>query len=201
MLKFRKKILLADVIISIIFLGIVFSLMNYTIEKAREHNGFIKAGRLIQILKNEPNEPKMIKKMEESDAFANATLLDKQGKISFPLTDRKARPTVEGVGSVFTIEEPYFVSEFEFRNKSYLLKIIEPISEVMGMSRQLEFLFLGLLVLLLIFHILVSQILLGKFSQSVKQVIGGVVLYREGKSGFPARIEHEVVEDPDLPSL
>ena len=143
----------------------------------------------------------MIGKMEESEAFTNATLLDSQGKVLFPLEDKTVNPNQENIGSVFTIEAPYFASEFQLKGKEYLLKITEPTSEMKGIGRKIEFLFFGILILLPVLLIIVSQILIGKFSKSVRQVVHAISPYREGKTEFPARIEHEVVEDPDFSDL
>lgn len=201
MLSFAKKILLADIVISFFFVTTVFFGLSYLIQLVGEQDGFVTAKEMVEELKATPNQSAMLEMMERNTKYKNASLINENGKILFPPMDAQASPDMQGVGSIFTDEIPYFSLAFQANGNKYLLKLNAARSPLFTIMENYKYILFFVLLFLPATHILISQFIIHNFSKNISRIIQAISPYTEGETAFPSRVQLGKLRDPGLSKL
>ncbi len=212
MLGYRKKILLSDLVLFLIFISILFPFIRNTVGGIVQHSIAQRANELISRLKKEPDASAMVSYLEQENkyVFYRATLFDRNGEVLYDthlessdqemLVETGKTPEVEnaikyGQGyserftALFNQVIAYAAFSFEADHEEYILRIGFPFTELKELTNNFEigFLILGGVILLL--YSMMTWAIMHRLSLPIQQIITAIEPYQAGKQEYLPRIE------------
>lgn len=213
MLSFRKKLLLSDIVLFLIFIALLFPFVDKTVENIMRKSLNSRASRLIDYLKNAPDVSSMIEIMEtESEfIFQRVVLLDAEGKVLYDTISRylpaaqthlaeesmiEVRDAIrlghgyhENYSPVFKEPFAYVALAFEANGQKYILRTGFPYSEIHALTVDfiIGFLLLGGFILLL--YSVTTWLIVNRLTRPIQQIIDAILPYQEGREEFLPRMD------------
>ncbi len=205
MLSFRKKLLLSDIVLFLIFIALLFPFVDKTVENIMRKSLNSRASRLISHLKSAKNLSSMIQIMEtESEfIFQRVVLLDANGKILYDTISRylptaqtqlaeesmeevqEAIRTGHGYHEHFSpvFQEPfaYVALAFEANAQKYILRTGFPYSEIHALTIDFIFGFLLLGAFILLLYSIMTWVIVNRLTRPIQQIIDAILPYQEGR--------------------
>ncbi len=213
MLSFRKKLLLSDVILFLIFIALLFPFVDKTVENIMRKSLDTRDLRLISHLKNARDLKSMVQIMQtESEfIFQRVVLLDAEGKILYDTISpylpaaqtllaeesmeevqeaiRSGRGYHEQFSPVFQEQFAYVALAFEANGQKYILRTGFPYSEIHALTVDfiVGFLFLGAFILLL--YSIMTWVIVNRLTRPIQQIVDAILPYQEGREEFLPRFD------------
>lgn len=206
MLSFRRKILLSDIALFLVFMTLLFPFVERTVGKIMRQSLENRASQLIHKLEIAPDFSSMIEMMETETEFIfqRVSLIDAEGVLLYdshvPKLQQKGvslaydgnHPEIQeamqhGLGysesysELFQETFAYVAQVFESHGQPYILRTGFPFREVRELTTDFEmgFLLLGSLILLL--YSIMTWAIIHRLSQPIQQIVNAISPYQEGK--------------------
>ncbi|MBS0624580.1 MAG: PAS domain-containing protein [Verrucomicrobia bacterium] len=227
MLSFRKKILLSDILLFLIFIALLFPFVEKTVSNIMRKSLEDQATHLIIQLMKEKDVPGMIGILEEerNTFFHQVTLIDPEEKkyynthgaqiAEMPLTDeyeghhpeihealQYGRGYSEGYSDYFKETFTYVAIRFTVEGNPYILRIGFPYHEIRSLTTDFEigFILLGSFILLL--YSLMTWAIIHRLSRPIQQIIDAILPYQEGREEFLRKIVlHQTIPSDEFSKL
>lgn len=226
MISFRRKILLSDVILFIVFIAFLFPFVEKTVKNILRSSLESRANQLIVYLKESSNAAQMIEKMQSDELFffQKVTLLDQNGEILYrshaPKNSRQSsadddelEPEIkdaitygsgysERYSEIFHESFAYVAISFRANGQLFILRTGFPLNEIQNLTRNFEkgFLFLGSFILLL--YSVMTWVIIHRLSRPIQEIIDAILPYQEGREEFLPRIVlHQAIPGDEFSKL
>lgn len=211
MLGYRKKILLSDLALFLIFISLLFPFVRTTVGNIVQHSIEQRSAEFISRIQKEPNTAAMIQflKQEYEYAFLRITFLDHSGYV---LYDTHKGDAAEGTGvltenpeienaikygkgysdrysSRFRQVIAYAAVSFEANGEEYIIRIGVPYSEIKDLTHDFEIGFLVLGGMILLLYSIMTWAIMHRLSLPIQQIITAIEPYQAGKQEVLPRIE------------
>ncbi len=213
MISFRRKILISDFILLIVFIAFLFPFVERTVKNIMRRSLESRAEQLILHLKKAPDLPEMIDLMESDELFffQRVTLFNADSKILYDshaprhtrgtLRDEEAEihPEIheaiqdglayhESHSELFQESFAYVAISFTANGQLYVLRTGFPLNEIRELTRDFEkgFLLLGAFILML--YSVMTWAIIHRLSRPIQQIIDAILPYQEGHEEFLPRI-------------
>lgn len=222
MLSFRRKILLSDIALFLVFMTFLFPFVERTVGKIMRQSLENRASQLIRKLEMAPDFTSMIEMMETETEFIfqRVSLIDPEGVLLYdshvPKLQQKGvslaydgnHPEIleamrEGLGysesysELFQETFAYVALVFKSHGDRYILRTGFPFREVRELTTDFEmgFLLLGSLILLL--YSIMTWAIIHRLSQPIQQIVNAILPFQEGKEEHlpPIMLNSTVKED------
>lgn len=225
MLSFRKKLLLSDIILFLIFIALLFPFVDKTVENIMRKSLDSRASRLIGHLKDAKDLPSMIQimKTETEFIFQRVVLLDGNGKILYdtispylPSTETRVdEESMEEVGEAIrtgkgyhehfspVFKEPfaYVALAFEAQGQKYILRTGFPYSEIHALTNDFIVGFLALGSFILLLYSIMTWVIVNRLTRPIQQIIDAILPYQEGREEFLPHIALDKVPKDEFGKL
>jgi len=221
MISFRKKILFSDLILFLLFLGLLFPFVGKTVSNILHRSLEERASELIDEIKQAPSEQEMVHLLRERQLFVffRVSLINNERRLIYeshapkPLEENysqdysKVNPDVEqafihGVGysegysQAFSQSFTYLAKAFSFQGRTYVLRTAFPFKEIEELTNYFEIGFLSLGAIILLLYSLMTWAIIHRLSSPIQEIINAIKPYQEGKEEFLPRIECKGSTDP-----
>lgn len=210
MLGFRKKILLSDLILFLIFISLLFPFVRNTVGSIVQRSIEQRASELISRIQKEPNAASMIQFLQQENEyiFYRVTLFDRHGTVLYD-THPEEYEAEESLGEKQEIVDAlkygkgygerhsatfhqviaYAAYAFEAGGQEYVIRIGVPFSEIKDLTRDFEFGFLILGGVILLLYSVMTWAIMHRLSLPIQQIITAIEPYQAGKQEYLPRIE------------
>lgn len=209
MLGFRKKILLSDLVLLMIFISALFPLVSLTVNRIMRLSLTQRGKALIAELKATPNPEAMVEMMKSHPEFIfqPVSLLDGQGKVVYhsylpyaeisplePLDPEVKEAIQHGKGfdehmSPFFHQKYYYVAlAFKVHNEKYILQVNFRSSEIDQIKFYFEIGILIVCILLLVITSTLDTLIVHYILRPIQQIVDAILPYKEGKEELLPRI-------------
>jgi signal transduction histidine kinase len=225
MLSFRKKLLLSDIILFLVFIALLFPFVDKTVENIMRKSLDSRAQRLIGHLKKAPDLLSMVQIMEtESEfIFQRVVLLDGNGNVLYDTISRylpqsqtrmegetmaevqeamqKGRGYHESYSPVFQERYAYVALAFDANGQKYILRTGFPYSETHALTIDfiVGFLLLGFFILLL--YSVMTWMIVNRLTRPIQQIIDAILPYQEGREEFLPRMDLNKIPSDEFGKL
>ncbi len=227
MLSFRKKILLSDLVLFLLFIALLFPFVGKTVSNIMRKSLEERAVNIISQLKNTQDVSEMLGILKDYKrlVFHQITLVDPENQILYVVqgdevvrqlfaTDyeelhleiSKALKEGRGYGngySEFSDELfSYIAIRFEAYEHTYILRVGFPYDEVRRLSIDFEvgFLFLGIFILLL--YSVMTWAIIHRLTRPIQQIVDAILPYQEGREEFlPKIVLQEAIQHDEFGKL
>ncbi|MEN9654762.1 MAG: hypothetical protein RL235_874 [Chlamydiota bacterium] len=215
MLSFRKKILLSDIALFLIFICLLFPFVEKTVIKIMRSSLEHKAGLLINRLLTAPDFDGMIALIQEEETFAfqRITLIDLDHKTLFdshpaqlkedemPFEQyEKRHPEIEealvrghGYQEYYapSLQETfgYVAKVFELHGQKYILRVGFPLNEIRELTFDFEVGFLALGVIILLLYTIMTSVIIHRLTEPIQEVIDAIRPYQQGQVEYLPKVE------------
>lgn len=213
MLSFRKKILLSDIILFLVFIALLFPFVERTVANIMRKSLENRAEALIARLETAPDLAGMLEIMqtEEEFIFHRVSLIDTDGKMIYdshlprlqqkgitpPLEEshpeidealKYSRGYSESYSELFHETFAYVAIEFETHGQKFILRTGYPFNEIKDLTVDFEvgFLILGIVILLL--YSIMTWAILHRLTEPIQHIIDAIIPYQEKKEEYLPRI-------------
>jgi signal transduction histidine kinase len=213
MLSFRKKILLSDVILFLVFIALLFPFVERTVGNIMRKSLESRAQQLIDRLKTAPDLSDMLDIMQTEEAFIfqRVTLYDfdqnvlydshapKKAAVSEERADQAKQPEIESAiqygrgysehySPVFHETFAFVALSFESHGRKYILRTGFPFDDIRELTIDFEvgFLLLGAFILML--YSVMTWAIIHRLSRPIQQIIDAIIPYQEGREEYLPRI-------------
>lgn len=213
MLSFRKKILLSDAILFLVFIALLFPFVERTVGSLMRKSLQARATKLIVQLEKADDLQEMLEMMRDDKltSFHQTALISPENRVLYdvhganieeqPITAeyehlhpeiRDALKYGQGFSESYS---PYFKESFayeavlfEAQGQQYIFRVGYPYAEIRELIIDFEmgFLFLGTFILLL--YSMMTWAIIHRLSQPIQQIIDTIRPYQEGREELPPRI-------------
>lgn len=208
MLSFRKKILLGELILFLIFIALLAPFIeravNYSVKRSLDRRVLAEIRKLRE--SSSENEMIAVLKEEREVVFFRITLFDGSGYFLydslFPVTEEQRKESIEidqalksGYGfqnryaTFFHQQMAYAASSFAMGGKTYILRIGIPFAKVRELMVEFEIAFLVLGMVLLLLYGIATWMIMNRFSLPVQNIIRMIKPYQEGREEFIPYLE------------
>lgn len=205
MFSFRKRILLSDLILLLIFILLLFPLVGITVNWVMRHSLTERADQLIVELKNSGSVGAMVQTLQRRSQWI--TLMDKEGNIlysSYPVGERRETNLPFGERFLPFFEGKfYFVSlPFTVDQTSYFLQLDTEAKEIDQLKKDFEIGIWILSLILLIFSTLVDILVAASITRPIQKIIEAIRPFQE-KSGeeLPRIMVDQTIKGPEFSRL
>jgi PAS domain S-box-containing protein len=208
MLSFRKKILLGDIIVFLIFIALMFPFVertvNYTVKNSLDRRVLAE----IDFLKELNSEGEIIKRIRDERAFVffRVTLFDgkghflydslfsgneEQGRESFEVEKalKSGRGFQNRYSTFFHQAMAYSAIAFDAGGKTYVLRMGIPFGEIRALMVEFEIGFLILGTIFLMLYGIATWTIIHRLSLPIQHIVNVIKPYQEGKDEFIPHIE------------
>lgn len=214
MLSFRKKILISDLILFLIFIALLFPFVGKTVGNIVKKSLEERATLLIDEIKTADSEEEMVDRLKASQLFIffRFSLLDSEGRVLYeshagqllkeqfssdyitlhPEVQEALKHGVgysEGYSKLFGQTFAYMAKSFEFQGQKYVIRTAFPFQEVEELTNDFEIGFLSLGAIILVLYSLMTWIIIHRLSSPIQEIINAVKPYQEGKLETLPKIE------------
>ena len=213
MLSFRKKVILSDIALFLVFIFLLFPFVERTVSNIMHSSLERRADALITMLKKSSSLPGMIGLMESDEQFffQRATLFDADGNVLYDshiqgsgksvareeeldhspeieLALQEGRGYSESYSEMFHETFAYVAISFKANGQRYVLRSGFPYDEIREMTVAFEkgFLLLGFVVLLL--YSIMAWAVTHRLTRPIQQIINTISPYQEGKEELLPKI-------------
>jgi len=214
MLSFRKKILLSDLILLLLFIALLFPFVERTVGNIMRRSLEHRSEQLIVELTRAPDLQSMIGLIQEGKQylFQRVTLIDVKGNLLYDSHSPKVvepdyseeyisiHPEIEqafrsGSGYSESYSEEfeeifaYVALSFSATNgQIYVLRTGFPFNEILELTINLEVGFLILGVFILMLYSIMTWAIIHRITRPIQQIIDAILPYQEGREEFLPRI-------------
>ena len=215
MLGFRKKILLSDIVLFLVFISLLFPFVERTVGNIVQKSLDERAEELISRIRKEPNISAMKEYLETENAyiFFRITLFDQNGDVLYDTrmpgkailassedSDLKENPEVlealkygRGYGDRYSDHFrqtiAYAALSFEKEGQEYVLRIGLPFAEIRELTHDFEIGFLTLGAIILLLYSIMTWAIMNRLSLPIQQIITAIEPFQAGQQEFLPRIE------------
>lgn len=214
MLSFRKKILLSDCVLFLVFLVLLFPFVERTVGNIMRKSLENRSQQLISHLEKTSDLKQMIETIQSEDIFLFQwlNLLDAEGNILYDSQNVYFRekgiapnnvehnPEViqaiqngqgynESFSDIFHEVFAFVAVAFEAQGQKYILRTGFPFHEIRKLTVDFEvgFLLLGTFILLL--YSVMAWVIIHRLTQPIQQIIDAIGPYQEGREEFLPKIK------------
>ncbi|MES2273258.1 MAG: ATP-binding protein [Chlamydiota bacterium] len=208
MLKFRKKLLISDLVLFLIIIACLFPFVEHTVGNIMQRSLDYRASHMIALFEEAPDVPSMIQimKTEVEFTFQPVSLFDAKGGLIYDsILDRIAvqpqlfseelRPEVdqaiqkgqgyaEGFSPIFQELFGYVARAFEKNGQHYILRTGFPLNEIRELTIDFELGFVLVGALMLLIYTLITWVIFHRLTRPIQQIIDTILLYKPGKEEF-----------------
>ena len=208
MLSFRRKILLSDIVLFLVFIAFLFPFVEKTVGNIMSKSLENRARQFISLLETAPDFSSMLSilETEEEFIFQRISLISAEGKLLYDShlpSLKKARgyfyeephPEIEqaletgaGYSEGYTVEPheafAYVALSFEAHEQKYILRTGFPYHEIRKLTIDFEvgFLLLGSFILML--YSVMTWAIIHRLSRPIQQIIDAILPYQEGREEY-----------------
>lgn len=227
MLSFRKKILISDLIIFLLFIALLFPFVGKTVGNIMRNSLEERATAVISQLKNTQDFSGMLEilKANKRLVFHQMALIDPENQILY--MTRCDEIMSHSFGPDYELEHPeivealqrgrgysdgysefyqeifsYIAIEFSVDEHAYILRVGFPYDEVRRLSVDFEvgFLFLGIFILLL--YSVMTSAIIHRLTRPIQQILDAIIPYQEGREEFlPKIVLNEAIQNDEFGKL
>lgn len=227
MLSFRKKILLSDLILFLLFIALLFPFVGKTVGNIMRKSLEERAVGIISHLKNTQDVSEMLRilKAYRRLVFHQITLIDPENQILYVVQGEDVAR--QPLGADYGVEHPeiaaalqkgrgysngysefseelfsYIAIRFQVDEHTYILRVGFPYDEVRRLSFDFEmgFLFLGIFILLL--YSVMTWAIIHRLTRPIQQIINAILPYQEGREEFlPKIVLQEAIQNDEFGKL
>ncbi len=229
MLGFRKKILLSDIILFLVFISLLFPFVERTVGNIVQRSLEERASELISRIQKEPNVEAMKEYLETENVliFFRITLFDQNGDVIYDTrmpnksvtsasidSDLMNRPEViealkygrgysDRYSDLFRQTIAYGALSFERDGREYILRIGLPFSVIRELTHDFEIGFLTLGAIILLLYSIMTWAIMHRLSLPIQQIITAIEPYQAGIQEYLPRIEigREIQEGDEFGKL
>lgn len=201
MLSFRRKILLSDVALFLVFVCLLFPFVESTVRKAKIHTLQTRAETLVKVVEVAPdlNTATMILQQPQF-YFVSAALYDQRGTLfweSHPVEKKQLE-----AGEVYSESySEYYRQTFGFvrlplsiAGQKYFLQAGFPLQEIQELTFYFKIGFFLFGTLFLVLFSTMTQFILYRITRPMQQITRAILRYSEGREEFLPQI---VLKQPD----
>lgn len=220
MLSYRKKVILSDVALFIVFFALLFPFVQKAVQNVVKNSLQERGESLIdQITRQSTDEFQMVEALREQQlyVFFRVSLINAKGEVLYDsyvediLKDefiskyRVTHPEVsqaldKGVGyeesysDLFSQPFAYIAIAFPFQGQKYVLRAAFPLDQIQQLTKSFEIGFLTLGGLVLLLFAASTIFILNRLSRPIQYIINSIKPYEKG---FLPKIELDHVIDPN----
>jgi len=213
MFGFRKKILVSDISLFLIFIVLLFPFVEKTVASIVQQFLADRATELVDRIRKEPNIDAMTAYLQQENAyiFYRITLLDHNATVLYD-----TRPPSGGEGDigilimaqpevtealkygrgystrysqVFRQDIAYMAVAFEMDGEEYVLRVGLPFAELNALTHDFGIGFLTLGGIILMLYSIMTWAIMHRLSAPIQQIITAIEPYQAGKQEYLPRIE------------
>lgn len=206
MLSFRQKIFLSYIGVFFLFIVLLFPFMTRIVNDIVAKSMVDRADELIEILQEAPDDFSMVSLLKnmKHKVFFRVGLYDNDRKVLYDShAKRKLGPKLShgyimdhpeindayetGIGvyeDYSNISEQrmnYLARAFEFKGKTYVLRVAVPYQYINDFTQNFEFGFLGLSTAVLLLFTFMTWFIINHLTAPIQQIINAVRPYQEGE--------------------
>jgi two-component system, OmpR family, phosphate regulon sensor histidine kinase PhoR len=208
MKTFRFKLFASNILLLIIFLGLLFPFVTGSVQHIVLKSANERADELIYSLRESQNDRELLQSIKEEAHFVffYVALIDENGKTLFDShtkrtpylavikeekTPSDVLDALKGKIGIFEEMSPllgqrlvYMSKSFEHLHKKYVLRLAMPSNFIIELKRNFNFGFILFSSLVLILFSTMTVFMLYHFMWPVRQIIHAIKPYQEGKISF-----------------
>ena len=214
MLSFRQKILISNIIVVLIFLGIMYPLAYRTVNNIIVKALGDRAADLIEKIEVANDLPDMITRLkkQKSQLFFRVSLIDENRGLLYDTHAKKLlgddfqigyttfHPEVEealkyGIGyaidysTLLQQELAYAAKRFDFQGQSFVIRTAFPFGHVQALTRNVQMGFLALGTIILFLFTVMTWLVIQHFTQPVQTILHAIRQYKEGDEDSVPQIQ------------
>ena len=207
MLSFRKKVLLSDVILFLVFISLLFPFIERTAGYIVRTSLESRAWGEIKKLEGISTQEEMIELLSSNRSFVffRVTLFDSRGDVIYDshapdehqrVDDLEVKETLQRgksfetrYSNYFGLSMAYVAIAFEGAGQDYVLRMGLPLTEIRALMVEFEISFIILGVAVLLLYGIVTWVIMYRLSLPIQHIIDVIRPYQEGKEEFIPRLE------------
>ena len=215
MLSFRKKLILSDFILLLVFVALLFPLVEKTAQKVIRNSLKQNTCDVIDEIRGSIDVPTMIAKLQETEFhhFFCTSLIDPKGRVLFESHIRNFIPYIEdqrpevlsafasGVGyqecysPFFSQTFVYVAKTFDFAGQTYVLRTGFPYRQIEELTRAFEIGFLSFGALILLLYGIMTWAIVHRLSEPMQRIINEINSCQEQDPFLPKLDPYEYQDD------
>ncbi len=227
MLSFRKKVLLSDLILLILFIALLFPFVGKSVGNIMRKSLEDRAQTLIATLQNTQDLPGMLAILEEHKrlVFHQIALIDPEERMIYVTHGNEI--AVEALAADYELEHPeflgalqrgfgygdgysefyqekfsYIAMQFTAQEHVYVLRVGFPSNEVRTLAVDFEVGFLVLGIFILLLYSIMTWAIIHRLTRPIQQIVDAVAPYQEGREEFlPKIILNEAMQTDEFGKL
>lgn len=205
-MSFRKKIILSQLLVFIVFLAILFPVIEKTVGSLVKDSLEESTTDLINVIQSARSEDEMVEKLKDQELFVffRVTLINDQNELiydshlgrlykealpPFKLRDHpEVQQALKGeVGyliaesKIFESKFAYVAKSFLFQGRTYILRTAFPYFQIQDLAKNFEIGFLIFSFVILLFFMALTALIFNRFSLPIKKIIDAIKPYQIGQ--------------------
>jgi two-component system, OmpR family, phosphate regulon sensor histidine kinase PhoR len=214
MLSFRKKIIISDIILFLIFLAFLILIVGNTVKAVIKRNIVKQTKELISEIENKEDLESIRQALQEKENYVffryclinqdrkrlydshKEKVLDYTYKEHHVLKSLEVKNAIEtGFGYheeysiIFNQPFAYVAIKFQSHGKDYILRTAFPFKQIEDVTRNFEIGFLTFGAFILLLYSLMTWGIIHKLSRPIQQIINAIKHYKEEKDEFLSHIK------------
>lgn len=214
MFSFRKKILLAYLIVFLVFLAGMYPFATRTVQKIATKAMYDRSQELIERIQTAPNDEALIRQLKEQKAvvFFRMSVINNERKVLYDShTKRILGPRFS---QEYVVEHPevleafktgrgynedysellgqkfaYLAIAFDFHGKKYVLRTAFPYKYVTELTHDFETGVIAMAAAILMLFSLMTWFVINHLTRPIQQIIKAIVPYQKGETNVVPTIE------------
>lgn len=205
MLSFRQKIFFSYLLVFLLLIAVMFPFASHSVKRIVNQSIRDRTSELILKIREAPNNEVLLQRLRDQKSliFFRVSIITNERKVLYDsytkrlLGSRFDRELVvnhpeveqafkEGVGffegdSKLLDQRFFYVAQaFDFHDKPYVLRAAFPYKFVSEMTRDLEFGFIGLSMVVLLLFSFMTWFIINRLTRPIQQIITAIKPYQEG---------------------
>lgn len=209
MLSYRKKVFFSDLILLLVFLALLFPLVEKTAQKIIRNSLLSTTEDVVSEVQHALDVPTMIATLKEQELwrFFRTSLIDPKGRVLFeshvhsffPYSadeNPEVRSAFEtGIGyhedysSFFSQTFVYIAKSFPYKGKIYVLRTGFPYRQIQELTKAFEIGFLSFAAFVLLLYGIMTWAIIHRLSEPIQQIVDVMNSYHEGNEDFLPHFE------------
>jgi len=203
MLSFRKKILLSDLLLFLVFVAFLFPFVERTVKSTTVRTLRTRAVEQVKSLESLPDLQSVIDYLQQPEFFFQViSIWGKKGNLIWDSHPSSNLHQIQRSGKIYTEEYfPYFHQTFGYvhlpltiQGQKYVFQAGFPLQEINDLRFQFEIGFVVFGGLLLLLYSLITQLIIHRATRPFQQITRDILDYTEGRAEFLPRI---ILKQPD----
>ncbi|MCI0381669.1 MAG: HAMP domain-containing histidine kinase [Chlamydiae bacterium] len=201
-MSFRKKIILSQLILFIVFIAALFPFINRAVVRLVRESLEESTNDLIDLIDDANSENELVERLKNQEFFVffHITLIDEKKQIIYDsygerflhFLEAEPHPELEEAekdeigyavidSKVFSGRFAYIAQKFSFQGKTYYLLTAFPFGQIQDITKNFEIGFLIFSFVMLLFFTGLTWLIFNRLSQPIREIINTIKPYQMGK--------------------